>query len=129
MKSFIITPVVTEKSMQLIGNRQYQFFVPSWVEKAAVVRKISDLFNVTVISATSSQVKPRTVTFKRKIGTLAKYKKVTVRLAKDQVIAEFALPKKEDEKPAAKTEDTTEAVETTKPTVSKVKVRTKGSKE
>lgn len=92
MKNLMIKPVVTEKSMKLAGEKQYQFFVPSRASKSEIARAIEEIFGVVISHITTANYSGRSVRFRQKSGQTHRVKKVTVRLGVNQTIADFALP-------------------------------------
>jgi large subunit ribosomal protein L23 len=125
MKTFFAQPLITEKSMAKSNEGIYQFVIPTWATKREVAEFISKHFNVTVIGVTTATLRGESVTFKRRPGTRATYKKASLRLKKGDSIAEFSLPAEtanqeapsQEAKPAADTK-----------TESKITVRSKGKK-
>ena len=123
--------MVTEKSIALAGQDQYQFSVPTWANKREIAAVIATLFDVSVVEVRTAPIAGKADTFKQKSGTTAAVKKATVRLKKGQKIAEFTLPTEDTTSTANKSQDNKTAPDTSKSepkTKSTVTVRKKETK-
>jgi large subunit ribosomal protein L23 len=125
MKNLIVHPLITEKSMARINEREYQFVVPTWATKPQIAAHITKQFNVAITAVRVSPMRGKKVNFRRKPGVQATYKKAHVFLAKGQSIADFALPAETaNPTPEAPTGKATPEARTE----SKITVRSKGKK-
>ncbi len=125
MKTLIVHPLITEKSMARTAVGEYQFVVPTWATKPQVATHIGKQFNVVITAVRMSPMRGKKVNFRRKPGVQATYKKAHVFLAKGQSIADFSLP--------AETANPTPEAPSSKATPearteSKITVRSKGKK-
>ncbi len=125
MKTFILHPLVTEKSMAQSSAGVYQFVVPSWASKPQIAAFVANHFSVRVAAVRTIPIHGKKMVFRRKTGQQANYKKALVELQKGDSIAEFNLPiESTPSTPEATT--TTPAPETV--TKSKITVRSKAKK-
>lgn len=56
----IIRPIITEESMKMVTMNKYSFVVARKADKMNIKKAVSQLFNVTVVSLTTSVVKGKT---------------------------------------------------------------------
>lgn len=91
MKSTLIRPLITEKTLTLAATGWYSFMVRKASEKPAIARAISDFYKVQVVRVRVASMHGKT----RRVGKLMKYtkksdwKKAFVYLAKGQKISAF----------------------------------------
>lgn len=127
MKTFVATPLITEKSMAKAAEGVYQFIVPTWVGKHQIADYIARIFNVSVSEVRTARFVGEHVRFKGRAGKTSAYKKATVTLVKGNTIADFSLPVETKNEPTSNPEKesavTPEAV-----TESKITVRSKSKK-
>ncbi len=88
-----IKPVITEKSMNEAGKRNYTFVVPVSSRKEAIKKTIEKQFGVTVTGITSTTRKGKTkrVGQRRTKVDVMPVKKVSVMLKEGQTINLFSL--------------------------------------
>ena len=82
-------PLLTEKTIKLIEQNQYSFAVDPKATKTAVKSAIEQLFDVKVISVTTSLLPLRKRRVGKFIGTKARYKRATIKLAPENSITLF----------------------------------------
>jgi ribosomal protein L23 len=92
MKSFVLLPHITEKSLTLVNQGQYQFTTPVWATKKQIADQIAKHFSVTVVAVQTARMPSVAVTFRRQKGRQSAWKKVTAQLKSGDTIAEFSLP-------------------------------------
>ncbi len=85
----LVAPIVTEKSHQLSGNRQYVFRVATTATARTVKIAVAQAYHVTVTAVRIMTVKPKRRTMKYDRGYQKQYKKAIVTLAKGQSIDLF----------------------------------------
>lgn len=82
----ILAPVITEKSSMLANENKYVFKVDPRANKTQIKQAIESIFKVKVVSITTTNSHPKKKRVGRYTGMSNKYKKVCVRLAKDNTI-------------------------------------------
>lgn len=127
MKTFLVQPLITEKSLALSANGVYQFVVPTWANKQQIAEHVGRHFGVTVVNVTTATIGGETVRFRQKSGQRAFVKKATVRVKQGDSIADFSLPVEAEQAPTATAEEKTAPAKEVK-TESKITVRSKGDK-
>ena len=93
LTSVIISPVISEKSMEDAGRGKYTFKVTVAANKKDIKKAVEEKFKVNVLNVSTVTVKGR----KRAVRTRTRsievgksvFKKATVKLAKDQKISIF----------------------------------------
>lgn len=94
-KQLIILPRLTEKSYQAVTEGVYTFDVPVWANRQQIADLVEEKYDVDVVKVTIAKQTGKVKSFNRGRGRypgqtkLADSKKAFVRLAKDQVIADF----------------------------------------
>nr|YP_011005311.1 50S ribosomal protein L23 [Chorda asiatica]QWK43143.1 ribosomal protein L23 [Chorda asiatica]WAM62174.1 50S ribosomal protein L23 [Chorda asiatica] len=83
-------PVITIKTNLLLENNQYTFLVDPKLTKVNVKQAIEFLFNVNVIKINSCNLPKKKRRMGKSIGFRPRYKKVIVKLAKDNKIDLFS---------------------------------------
>lgn len=80
----ILKPVVTEKSMDLMGDKKYTFFVHPDATKTQIKEAVEKMFeNTKVESVNTMNLKGKKRRRGYTIGTTAKRKKAIVKLTED----------------------------------------------
>jgi large subunit ribosomal protein L23 len=87
--SHIKYPSLTEKSINLYGNRQYTFIVDRVLTKSDIKQIIEKIFTVTVIGVSTCMLPPKTKRVGKFIGKKTSYKKTFVTLKKGDTITEL----------------------------------------
>ena len=86
----VVRPLVTEKSSAAFQDRgEYAFEVHPEANKHQIRAALEQLFDVTVTSVRTMQVRRKTVVRGRTLGTTARWKKAIVRLKDGDSIAVF----------------------------------------
>nr|YP_011005588.1 50S ribosomal protein L23 [Cutleria multifida]WAM62592.1 50S ribosomal protein L23 [Cutleria multifida] len=83
-------PITTKKTIALLENNQYTFLVDPRLTKINVKKAIEFLFNVKVIKINSCNLPKKKRRVGQFIGVRPRYKKVMVKLAKDNKIDFFS---------------------------------------
>lgn len=94
MKHFDIIrkPIITEKSMQLVeSNNSYTFEVDRKANKVEIKKAIEAIFNVTVVSVKTINVRPKKKRMGQYEGYTSAYKKAIVKLIDGDSIEAFAV--------------------------------------
>nr|YP_010485292.1 ribosomal protein L23 [Sargassum fulvellum]UVW81086.1 ribosomal protein L23 [Sargassum fulvellum] len=83
-------PVTTPKTLLLLENNQYTFMVDPKLNKFNIKKSIEFLFNVKVIKINSCNLPKKKRRVGRFTGVRPRYKKVVVKLAKNDKIELFS---------------------------------------
>ena len=83
-------PVTTPKTLLLLENNQYTFMVDPKLNKFNIKKSIEFLFNVNVIKVNSCNLPKKKRRVGKFIGIRPRYKKVVVKLAKNDKIELFS---------------------------------------
>ncbi len=95
IKQIIISPYITEKSMQIVSNNKYTFIVNKTAKKPQIVTEIKKIYNVNPINIQVQNYKGKLVTFKHKFnGKRSDIKKAIVTLPKKEKIKDFIIKEK-----------------------------------
>lgn len=98
MKSALIRPLITEKTLTLAASGWYTFVVDEKADKGLIARAISDFYKVKVVDVRVISMHGKT----RRVGKLMKHthradwKKAMVRLLKGQKIDAFEVSPTEE---------------------------------
>jgi len=95
--SVLISPIITEKSMNDVGKNKFSFKVVKTADKKMIKKEIEKRFNVTVLKVSTLIVKGRSVRagVRRKEISLSSFKKAIVLLKEGQKIPMFETGAKE----------------------------------
>lgn len=74
-------PILAEKGIRLLEQNQYSFAVDPKANKTAIKYAVEELFNVRVISVNTALLPLRKRRVGKFIGTKARYKRATIKLA------------------------------------------------
>ncbi|MEF9934445.1 MAG: 50S ribosomal protein L23 [Clostridium sp.] len=85
----IIKPVITEKSMAQMADRQYTFMVHVDSNKSMIKRAIEEVFGVKVEDVKTLNYDGKLKRVGRSIGRRASFKKAIVKLTADSKAIEF----------------------------------------
>lgn len=85
----LIKPVVSEKATELREQNKYVFVVRPDATKIQIKEAVRKLFNVKVISCTTTNVAGKAKRMRGSAGTTPSYKKAIVRLAPGESISLF----------------------------------------
>nr|QWK41864.1 ribosomal protein L23 [Protohalopteris sp.] len=84
-------PMTTDKTNLLLENNQYTFLVDRKMTKIAIKKAIELLFNVKVIKINSCNLPKKKRRVGQKVGIRPRYKKVVIKLAKENIIDFFSM--------------------------------------
>lgn len=82
----IYAPIITEKTATLANENKYAFKVDSRANKTEIKQAIESIFNVKVLSITTSNQHPKKKRVGKYTGLTDKYKKAIVKLAEGNSI-------------------------------------------
>ena len=82
-------PSLTEKSINLYGDRQYTFIVDRSLTKTQIKYVIENIFNVTIINISTLMLPPKTRRVGKFVGKRTNYKKAFVKLKEGDTITEL----------------------------------------
>ena len=85
----IIKPVVTEASMDMLGEKKYTFKVATDANKIEIKKAIEEIFGVKVEKVTTMNFDGKLKRMGRFEGRRAAYKKAVVKLTADSKTIEF----------------------------------------
>lgn len=88
-RDIIIAPVVSEKSYAGVQDKRYSFFVDLRATKSQIKSAIEEVFNVTVVKISTSNIKSKPRRLGRSIGRSSRRKKAVVTLSKKDKIDFF----------------------------------------
>ena len=89
LNEVLISPVVSEKSYSLIGDRKYSFRVHKNAHKTQIRQAVEQLFGVHVQGVNVSQVRPKPKRRGLQRGTKPGWKKAVVQLREGETIEIF----------------------------------------
>ncbi len=88
-QDIIIKPIITEASMDRIGDKVYTFKVAKDATKPDIARAVEELFKVSVDSVNTLNVKKKPKRLGVHAGYTAAWKKAIVKLSADSKAIEF----------------------------------------
>ena len=88
-RDIIIGPVVSEKSYAGVQDKRYSFFVDLRSTKSQIKNAIEEIFNVTVVGISTSNLKSKPKRLGKSIGRSSRRKKAVVTLSKKDKIDFF----------------------------------------
>lgn len=92
ISEIIISPLITEKSMQIVQQNKYTFIVRSKTNKPQIVKEIKKLYKVNPINIQIQNYKGKRVTFKHRYkGKRSDIKKAIITLPKKEKIKDFII--------------------------------------
>ena len=89
MHDVIISPVITEASMDRIADKKYTFKVASTTNTVEVKKACEELFGVKVEKVTIINMKSKTKRVGYHLGETSEWKKAIVKLTADSKTIEF----------------------------------------
>lgn len=100
MKTFIIRPLITEKTMGLVGRGWYTFMADVDTDKKTAKQEIEKMYAVSVLDVRSALMhgKVQRVGRKSKIVRKTDWKKIMVQLKSGQTIDAFQIGGSEEQK-------------------------------
>lgn len=87
--NFVKYPSLTEKSINLYGDRQYTFIVDRSLTKIQIKYIIEKIFNVSIIAVNTCILPTKTRRVGKFIGKRPQYKKAYVKLKEGDTIADL----------------------------------------
>lgn len=89
--NLIIKPLVTEKSMNTVGNNKYTFIVARFAKKKEIKKAIEKFFKVNVIAISTILIKGKShrVGARRIEKKLTPFKKAVIQIKKGEKIGLF----------------------------------------
>nr|YP_011006994.1 50S ribosomal protein L23 [Phaeostrophion irregulare]WAM64281.1 50S ribosomal protein L23 [Phaeostrophion irregulare] len=88
-------PLLTDKTDMLVENNQYAFLVDPKITKSDIKTAIEFLFDVKVIKVNSCNLPPKKRTGGKFPGVRPRYKKIMVKLVKENTINFFTKEKEQ----------------------------------
>lgn len=88
-QDIIIKPIITERSMELLGQRKYTFKVDKKANKIEIARAIESVFGVSVLAVNTMIVKGRLKRQGRSAGYTPDWKKAIITLKENSKTIEF----------------------------------------
>ncbi len=85
----IIRPIISEKSMDQLADKKYTFEVRKDANKIEIKKAVEEIFNVKVVSVTTTRVLGKIKRMGATSGKRADWKKATVKLSDDSKTIEF----------------------------------------
>ena len=85
----IISPIITEASMQGIADKKYTFEVAKNANKIEIKKAVEEIFKVKVVDVNTVRVKGKEKRMGRSVGRTSDYKKAIVQLAEGDSIEIF----------------------------------------
>ena len=85
----IIKPVITEASMDMLGEKKYTFKVATDANKVEIKKAVEEIFDVKVEKVTTMNFDGKLKRMGRFEGRRAAYKKAVVKLTDDSKTIEF----------------------------------------
>ena len=89
-REFIIRPVITEHSYDMMNNNTYTFEVAKSSNKVEIAQAIEAIFNVKVVKVNTLNVKSKPKRVRYQVGRTRTWKKAMVTLAEGDTIELFA---------------------------------------
>ena len=88
-QDIILTPVITEDSMDRLQDNRYTFKVAKDANKVEIASAVEELFGVKVAKVNTMNVKGKQKRMGRSVGMTSSYKKAIVKLTEDSKEIEF----------------------------------------
>lgn len=88
-RDIIIAPVVTEKSVSLLGDKKYTFRVDKNANKIEIAKAVEEIFGVKVAKVNTVSMKGRLRRMGRNEGYTSDWKKAIVTLTQESKTIEF----------------------------------------
>lgn len=89
IQDIIVRPIVTERSMQGMANKQYTFEVRRDADKIEIRKAVEEMFKVKVLSVNTMNLKGKEKKLGVHTGRRPSWKKAIVRLTEDSKSIEF----------------------------------------
>lgn len=91
MNDVILSPVITEKSMQLVKLGKYTFRVSKTTDKRKIKKAVKDKFNVDAVKVSTINVKSKRKNMQRHEYMVPGFKKAIVKVKDGQKIDLFEI--------------------------------------
>ncbi len=88
-RDIILAPVITEKSVSVLGDKKYTFRVASGANKIEIAKAIEEIFGVKVAKVNTISMKGKKRRMGRFEGYTSDWKKAVVTLTEDSKTIEF----------------------------------------
>ena len=88
-RDIIIAPVITEKSVSVLGEKKYTFRVADGANKIEIAKAVTEIFGVKVAKVNTISMKGKKRRMGRYEGYTSDWKKAVVTLTEDSKTIEF----------------------------------------
>lgn len=88
-RGIILSPMVSEKSVNVMGHNQYTFKVHPHANKIQVLKAVEEIFKVKVVKVRTMNFFGKKKRFRQNVGKQPDYKKAIVTLKEGQKIEVF----------------------------------------
>ena len=88
-QDIILKPVITERSMDMTGEKKYTFKVAKDATKPEIAKAVEELFGVKVAAVNTISMKRKPKRLRYSTGYTAAWKKAIVKLTADSKTIEF----------------------------------------
>lgn len=88
-EDIILEPIITEKSMLMMGENQYTFSVATFANKPQIKAAVEKLFDVKVLKVNTMRVPGKSRRLGRSEGRTSEWKKAIVSIAEGDSIEFF----------------------------------------
>ena len=88
-RDIILAPVITEKSVSVLGDKKYTFRVANGANKIEIAKAITEIFGVKVAKVNTISMKGKKRRMGRFEGYTSDWKKAVVTLTADSKTIEF----------------------------------------
>ena len=88
-RDIIIAPVITEKSVSVLGEKKYTFRVADGANKIEIAKAVTEIFGVKVAKVNTISMKGKKRRMGRFEGYTSDWKKAVVTLTEDSKTIEF----------------------------------------
>lgn len=91
MRDVILSPIITERSMQLVKVGKYTFKVAKATDKRKIKKALKDKFNVDAVHIATMIVKPHKKIMQRREYIVPAFKKAIIKIKEGQKIDLFEI--------------------------------------
>ena len=88
-RDIILAPVITEKSVSVLGDKKYTFRVANGANKIEIAKAVEEIFGVKVAKVNTISMKGKKRRMGRFEGYTSDWKKAVVTLTEDSKTIEF----------------------------------------
>ena len=89
VRDIILAPVITEKSVSVLGEKKYTFRVADGANKIEIAKAVEEIFGVKVAKVNTISMKGKKRRMGRHEGYTSDWKKAVVTLTEDSKTIEF----------------------------------------